>query len=101
MKLKKNDKIKVLAGKDKGKTGKIMSVNSEKGTVLVEGLNIYKKHKRPRKQGEKGEIVNVPRPLHMSNVAMLCPNCDKTTRIGMKVEGEKKMRYCKKCNSNL
>lgn len=101
MKLKKNDKIKVLAGKDRGKTGKVMNVNSDKGTVLVEGLNIYKKHKRPRKQGEKGEIVQVPRPFNMSNVALLCPNCDKATRVGMKVEGEKKMRFCKKCNSTL
>lgn len=100
MRLKKNDNVKLLAGKDRGKTGKLLRVDTEKNTVLVEGIT-QKRHRRPRKQGEKGEIVSVPRPLHISNVAIVCPNCDKTTRLGARTEGEKKVRYCKKCNGAL
>lgn len=100
MRLKKNDNVKLLAGKDRGKTGKLLRVDIEKNTVLMEGIT-QKRHRRPRKQGEKGEIVSVPRPIHISNVALICPNCGKTTRIGGRVEGEKKVRYCKKCNGAL
>ncbi|MBI2406111.1 MAG: 50S ribosomal protein L24 [Candidatus Harrisonbacteria bacterium] len=96
MKLKKNDNVTVRAGKDRGRTGKILRVDRERGIVLVEGV-MQKRHRRPRKQGEKGEIVSVPRPLRISTVQLLCPNCGKAARLGMRMEGETKARFCKKC----
>ncbi len=99
MKLHKGDNIKVLSGKDRNKTGKILEVFRSNDKVLVEGVNLFKKHRRPRRQGEKGEIVTVPRPLHAGKVALVCPACGKTTRIGSRLEGENKIRYCKRCGS--
>ena len=99
MKLKKGDNVKVLSGKDRGKTGKVLAVFYDDAKILVEGVNLFKKHRRPKKQGEKGEVVTVPRPLHMGKVALVCGSCGKATRIGMRIEGEKKSRYCKKCGS--
>jgi large subunit ribosomal protein L24 len=101
MKLKKGDKVKIITGKDKNKQGKILKVFPKKNKVLVEGLNLYKKHVKPRRQGEKGEIVNVPRPLYASNVMLVCSSCGKAVRVGFRFEGEKKVRYCKKCFSNI
>lgn len=99
MKLKKDDKVKITVGKDRGKTGKILKVYPDKGTVLVEGLNMFKKHRRPTRQGEKGEIINISRPIKVSNVQYICGNCGKTVRLGFRVEGDKKVRVCKKCGS--
>lgn len=99
MNIKKGDNVKILAGKDSGKSGKILVVDVKKEKVLVEGINILKKHKRPTRQGEKGEIVNLPRPIHISNVMLVCQNCGKAVRIGHKLNGDKKVRYCKKCQS--
>lgn len=99
MKIKKGDIIKIITGKDSGKTGKVINADRKTGKVTVEGLNIFKKHTRPRTQNEKGQIVEVPRPIDASNVLLVCPSCHKPTRIGFKVSGEKKERYCKKCKS--
>ncbi len=96
MKLKKNDNVKVMVGKDRGKTGKLLHINTQANTVLVDGVT-QKRHQRAKKQGEKGEVVSVPRPIQISNIAIVCPNCDKTTRLGFRLEGEKKVRICKKC----
>ncbi|PIR88706.1 MAG: 50S ribosomal protein L24 [Candidatus Harrisonbacteria bacterium CG10_big_fil_rev_8_21_14_0_10_44_23] len=71
MKFKKGDTIRVIAGKDRGKTGKVLRINKESEKVLVEGINQYKKNKRPKKQGEKGEIVTIPMPIHQSNIMQL------------------------------
>lgn len=101
MKLHKGDNVKVLSGKDRGKIGKILSVLTDKGQILVEGLNMYKKHRRPRAQGEKGEIVNVARPLPAGKVELICPSCGKATRVGARIEGDKKTRICKKCGSAI
>ena len=101
MKLHKGDNIKVLSGKDRGKTGKILNIDSVSGKILVEGINLFKKHRRAKRQGEKGEIVTVPRPLHVGKVALLCPSCGKAARVGSRIEGDKKSRYCKKCGSNV
>lgn len=102
MKLRKNDNVKVMAGKEKGKTGKIAAVLPTKGKVVIEGLNMYKKHVRPKRQGEKGQIVAIARPIEASNVMIVCGSCGKTTRIGIEIgkEGAKK-RYCKKCKASL
>lgn len=99
--MKKGDTVKIIAGKDKGKTGKILKTITERGRVLVEGINVYKKHVRPRRQNEKGQVISVPRSLNISNVQILCSSCGKATRIGMKIEGDKKVRICKKCNATV
>lgn len=107
MKIKKGDKVKILSGKDRGKAGKILQVFTEKKKISVEGLNLLIKHLRPRREGEKGQRIEFPAALDSSNVALICPKCDKVTRVGHKmlgktsVEGVKvknrKVRVCKKC----
>lgn len=101
MKIKKGDTVKIIAGKDRGKTGKVLHVFTKEGRISVEGVNQYKKHSRPKAQGEKGEVVTVTRPLNVSNAQLLCASCGKTTRIGLRVEKEKKFRVCTKCGATL
>ena len=109
MKIKKGDKIKILAGKDRGKTGKVLQVFSSAGKVSVEGLNLLIKHMRPRRQGEKGQRIEFPAPLDLSNVILLCPKCDRPTRVSYKylevikndVKQKKKVRVCKKCRQAI
>ena len=101
MEIRKGDTVQVITGKDRGKTGKVIRVDRKSGRLAVEGLNVFKKHTRPRKQGEKGEIVSVTRPVRDSVVALVCPSCHKATRIGMRIEGEKKTRVCKKCGATI
>lgn len=101
MRIKKGDIVKILAGKDKGKSGKVIKIIPQRERVMVEGVNIFKKHVRPKKQGEKGEVVDVSRPINVSNVGIICPNCSKVSRIGYKKEGDKKVRYCKKCQKEI
>ena len=101
MNVKKGDNVKMTAGKDRGKTGKILRVDREKNRVVVEGLNIMKKHIRPRKQGEPGQIASMPRAIDASNVMVICGNCHKPTRTGHRIDGEIKVRYCKKCEAKI
>jgi len=91
----------MLAGKDRGKTGKILRVLSDRERVVVDGANIVKRHVRPRRQGQKGEIIQKPGSVHVSNVGLVCGSCGKTTRAGYRVEGDKKVRVCKKCGSSV
>ena len=100
-KIKKNDQVKILSGKDRGKTGKVSRVLPEAGKATVEGLNLVKKHVRPRKQGEKGQRVSVPAAIDMSNLMIVCPKCSKASRIGYKLGGKEKFRICKKCGSEI
>ena len=97
MKIKKGDQVKILSGKDRGKQGKVLRVMPKEDKVVVENINIRKKHVRPRREGEKGQIVEIPAPLHISNVALICTKCGKPTRAGFRFEENKKVRYCKKC----
>lgn len=99
MRIKKGDTVKILTGKDRGKSGKVIKVYPQAGKLTVEGVNIYKKHSRPKRQGEKGEIVSVVRPIRVSNAAFVCSKCGKPARLGFKIDGERKVRYCKKCNA--
>jgi large subunit ribosomal protein L24 len=99
--VKKNDTVKVIAGKDKGKTGKIIKVFPKLQRVLVEGVNLYKKHIKPKTQNEKVQVITVSRSLHVSNVMLVCPACGKSTRVGFLIEGDKKSRVCKKCKSRI
>lgn len=102
MKIKKGDNIMIVTGKDRGKSGKIFKVLPKEGRVIIEGLNLKKKHVRPRKQGEKGQIVNIPGSLNISNVMILCKNCDKKTRVGFKfLEDKNKIRICRKCGEEI
>ncbi|HUQ85609.1 MAG TPA: 50S ribosomal protein L24 [Candidatus Limnocylindrales bacterium] len=101
MKLIKGDIVKVVAGKDSGKTGKIERTDSKKGRVLVEGVNQYKRHIKAKMAGQKSEIITITKSLPVSNVALLCPKCKKQTRIGYKVLKEGKSRICKKCNKEI
>jgi large subunit ribosomal protein L24 len=96
--IKKNDTAKVLTGKDKGKSGRVLSVAPSKQKVIVEGINIVKKHMKPNKQYSQGGIIEKESPLHLSNVMLVCPKCGKAARIGNTVlEDGKKMRTCRKC----
>ncbi|HDQ22573.1 MAG TPA: 50S ribosomal protein L24 [Candidatus Uhrbacteria bacterium] len=103
MKIKSGDKVKVIAGKDKGKKGKVLQVFPDKGRASVEGINLAIKHLRPKKQGEKGQKIEFPAPLNISNLMLLCPKCNKPTRIKFKILEKsdnlrnKKVRICSKC----
>ena len=100
VKLKKNDTVKILAGKDRGKTGKVLSIDARKGRVYVQGLNMVKKAVRQKSQQEKGGIIEVEAPLNISNVAVLTKNGE-VTRIGFKIENGKKIRIAKKTGEEL
>lgn len=97
--LKKNDKVKVLAGKDKGKIGKILKIVQKKDRAIVENLNMIKRHMRKTQQNRQGGIVEKEAPIHWSNLILICTKCVKPTRIKMHfLEDGKKVRVCKKCN---
>jgi large subunit ribosomal protein L24 len=100
--IKKNDLVMVTTGKEKGKSGRILKVFSQKNKVLVEKINFIKRHTRPRGQQRQGGILEKEAPLHASNIMLLCEKCNKPVRIGHRlVEGEKKVRVCKKCGEIL
>lgn len=101
MKIRKNDIVKMLSGKDRGKTGKVLAVSPKEDKLMVENLNLVKKHRRPRKEGEKGQRVEIPRSVDVSKVMVICSKCGSSTRIGYKVSGDKKFRVCKKCGVEI
>lgn len=101
MKIIKGDQVKIVTGKDRGKTGKVLRVFPGTDRLVVEGLNVFKKRSRPTKQGAKGEVIEVSRSLHASNVMLLCGNCKQATRVGMRTDGDTKVRYCKKCEATV
>ena len=99
-KIKKNDTVKVVCGKDKGKTGKVVKVDSTKGRVIVQGINIVKKAQKPKSQNDKGGIISIEAAMDISNVMLVCKKCG-PTRIGYKAEGKDKTRICKKCGGTI
>ena len=101
MKLKKNDEIIVVKGKDKGKKGKIEKVITKEDKVLIPGINLYKRHFKSRFQDKPSEIIEITKPLPVSNVSFICPNCHKESRIGYKMDNKEKIRICKKCNKKV
>lgn len=101
MNIKKGDTVQIRTGKDGGKTGKVLRVDSSKGKAVIEGLNLYKKHSRPRKQGEKGEIITIARPVQLSNMNLYCSTCGRGTRVGVRMDGTAKVRICRKCKRTL
>lgn len=101
MKIKKNDNVIVIAGKDKGKTGKVTKALPERDMVIVAGVNMKKKHQRPQKSGQKGQIIEKTMPIHISNVMIADPSTGKRSRIGMKLVGEKYVRISKKSGKEI
>lgn len=100
--LKKGDEVKVLSGKEKGKKGKVMEILPKKDYIVIEGLNIRVRFSRPKKQGEKGQRLELPGPLHISKVMLLCPYCGKTTRVKHALDAAgKKHRKCQKCSKMI
>ena len=101
MNIKKDDKVIVLSGKDKGKEGKVLSADPKAGKVIVEGVNVASRHYRARKQGEEGGILKQETPIYVCKVMAVCPKCGKPTRIAHKMDGDKKVRVCKKCGATM
>ena len=101
MNIKKDDKVVVLSGKDKGKQGKVLVADPKAGKVVVEGVNVATKHQRAQKQGQEGGIIKVETPIYVSKVQLVCPKCGKSTRVGHKIENGKKSRVCKKCGAEI
>ena len=101
MNVKKNDTVVVLSGKDKGKKGKVLSVDPKAGKVIVEKVNMVSRHTKPRKQGEQGGIIRREIPMYASKVMRVCPKCGKATREAFKVENGAKVRVCKKCGETI
>lgn len=105
MKIKRNDTITVIAGKDKGKTGKVLRVFPEDKKLLVEGINLVAKHIKARSAGQKGQKTYIPTRMHAAKVMVLCSHCNKPTRVGYRMLGddakEAKERICKKCKSPI
>lgn len=101
MKLKKGDQIKVMTGKDRGKTGAVEKVFADRNRVAIAGVNMYKRHTKPRSEGQKGGIMDFARPITVANVALICPKCKQPTRIGYKVTAKEKVRVCRKCDQEI
>ena len=101
MSIRKDDLVVVLSGKDKGKQGKVLEVMPKSGKVVVEKINVVSRHTKPRKQGETGGIVQREAAMYASKVQVVCPKCNKGTRIAHKIENGKKTRVCKHCGAEL
>ncbi len=99
-KLKKNDSVKIITGKDKGKSGRILEIDSRKGRIMIEGLNMVKKAVRPKGQNQKGGITDIEASVDISNVMIVCKKCG-PTRMGYRFESDKKIRVCRKCGEQL
>ena len=101
MNIRKDDKVVVISGKDKGKQGKVLVADPKAGKVIVEGVSVAAKHQKPRKQGEQGGIIKMETPIYACKVMVVCPKCGKATRVAHKIEDGKKVRVCKKCGAEL
>lgn len=101
MKLKKGDKIKIIAGKDKKREATIEKVYKKSNKILAIGVNIFKKHIKKSEKVPQGGVVELPRPIDISKIIFLCPKCGKTARLGIKIESGKRIRFCKKCKKTV
>ena len=102
IRIKKDDKVKILTGKDKGKIGKVLKIVKKTNRVVVENINVVKVHQRPTQANPQGGIVDKTMPINVSNLMVMCNSCVKPTRIGMKqLEDGKRVRICKKCNQQI
>jgi len=99
MKIQKGDKVEIIIGKDKGRSGEVLRVFAKSGEIVVKGLNLFKKHLKPT-QGQKGGIIEKERPLKVSKTMLICPNCQKKVRVGYSIDKNgDKSRICRKCKS--
>ena len=101
MNIRKDDKVIVLSGKDKGKTGKVLVADPKSLKVIVEGVNVATKHQKAQKKGQDGGLIKVETPIYVSKVQLVCPKCGKGTRVAHKIEDGKKTRVCKKCGAEI
>ena len=101
MKIRKDDKVVVISGRDKGKEGTVLTADPKNEKVIVEGVMVASKHHKPRKQGEEGGIIKKETPIYSSKVMTVCPKCDKATRVAHKIVDGKKVRVCKHCGAEL
>ena len=101
MNVKKGDTVQVITGKDKGQTGKVISVLPKEGKVVVEKVNIVSRHVKARKQGDESGIIQKEAPLYASKVMLYCPKCGRGVRTGRKIDGDKKVRVCKRCGAEI
>jgi large subunit ribosomal protein L24 len=101
MRIRKGDTVQVLSGNDKGKTGEVLEIMPKSEKIVVKGVNIRKKHVKPRKQGEEGGILSVECAINSSKVNVVCPKCNKAVKVGYSMDGDKKVRVCKKCGTKL
>ncbi|MFA5714312.1 MAG: 50S ribosomal protein L24 [Candidatus Paceibacterota bacterium] len=101
MKIKKNDQVLIISGNDKGKKGKVLKSFPDKGRIVVEGVALIKKHIKPKKGGQKGQVAQAPRAINISNVELVCSKCGKATRVGYEVVEGEKYRICKKCSARI
>ena len=102
LKIKKNDKVRIVKGKDKGKSGKVLRINGRDGQVFVEGINMINKHTRQKDQSKPGGIIKKEGPVNIANIRVICPNCGKPARMGFDIrESGEKARVCKKCNQQI
>ena len=101
--IKKGEIVQVIQGKNRGKTGKVLSVAPEKSSAIVEGVNVYKKHVRPKRQGEKGQLIEVARPIPLSRLLPFCASCGRGVRVGVRIDerDKSKVKYCRKCQRSL
>jgi len=102
LKVKKNDKVKIVKGKDSGRIGKVLRIEPGEGKLYVEGVNIIKKHTRRKSQNQPGSIISKEGPINISNVKVVCPSCGKPARLGFMVkDSDEKVRICKKCGQQV
>ena len=101
MKIRKGDRVKVIAGKDKGAESEVMRTLPSQGKVVVEKVAIAKKHQRPTQKNQQGGIMEIEMPIDVSNVMLICPNCKQASRVSTRREGKKKIRTCKKCGRDI
>lgn len=101
MKIKKGDTVLIISGKDRGRKGKVTKALPKENRIVVEGINLIKKHRRARNEREKGQIVEIAKPISVSNVKLVCPKCSKAVRVGYKLIEKNKFRICKKCKQEI
>lgn len=102
LKVKKNDKVRVISGKDKGKTGKVLRIEPDKNKIYIEKINIIKRHTRKKGQNQPGGIISKEGPIHLSDIRVICPNCGKLSRVGFEVKDSgEKVRVCRKCGQQI
>ena len=101
MNIKKNDTVLIIKGKDRGKTGKVTKALPKSERIVIAGLNTQKKHSKPSRKNPSGGIIDLHMPIKSHNVMIICPRCNKKTRIGYKITGKNKIRICKKCQESL